>query len=115
LPLLRKLGWVHRDVSIGNILSYEGEAKLADLEYAKRVGEVKSHEMRTASGSSSNVSNEPLIMPQQGTMHFMSIEVAAHKFLLFRPHRSRLAAKFTDEKVRELQQRKEQEAVEVHF
>jgi hypothetical protein len=45
----------------------------------------------------------------------MAIEVAAHKFLLFRPHRSRLAAKFTDEKVRELQQRKEQEAVEVHF
>ena len=37
-------------MSIGNILSYEGGAKLADLEYAKKVGDVKSHEMRTASG-----------------------------------------------------------------
>ena len=57
LQLLRKLGWVHRDVSVGNILSYEGEAKLADFEYAKRVGNVKSHEMRTASGSSTNLSH----------------------------------------------------------
>ena len=52
LQLLRKLGWVHRDVSIGNILEYEGGAKLADLEYAKRVGDLKRHEMRTASASS---------------------------------------------------------------
>ena len=49
LQLLRKLGWVHRDVSIGNILSYDGHAKLADLEYAKKMGDLKSHEMRTAS------------------------------------------------------------------
>jgi serine/threonine protein kinase len=56
LQLLRKLGWVHRDVSVGNILSYKGEAKLADLEYAKRVGDGKSHEMRTASRSSMNLS-----------------------------------------------------------
>ena len=33
LQLLRQLGWVHRDVSIGNILRWEGGAKLADLEY----------------------------------------------------------------------------------
>jgi hypothetical protein len=76
-------------------LAYEGEAKLADLEYAKRVGEVKSHEMRTASGSSSNVSNEPLIMPQQGTMHFMSIEVAEQEYL-FRPPLPHPDASFTE-------------------
>ena len=34
-------------MSIGNILSCDGGAKLADLEYAKKAGEVKSHEMRT--------------------------------------------------------------------
>ena len=49
LRLMRKLGWVHRDVSIGNILSYDGHAKLADLEYAKKMGDLKSNEMRTAS------------------------------------------------------------------
>jgi hypothetical protein len=36
-------------VSVGNILLWEGGAKLADLEYAKKVGDAKSHEMRTAS------------------------------------------------------------------
>jgi hypothetical protein len=60
LQLLRKLGWVRRDVSIGNILSCEGGAKPADLEYAKRVGDVKSHEMRMASISSFNLSSKPL-------------------------------------------------------
>ena len=49
LKLLKKLKWVHRGVSIGNILYYEGGGKLADLEYAKRVGDMTSHEMRTAS------------------------------------------------------------------
>jgi len=64
LQLLRKLGWVHRDVSIGNILSYEGGTKLADLEYAKKMEDkAGGHNMRT------------------GTLHFMSIEVAAHEFL----------------------------------
>jgi len=71
-------------VSIGNILSCEGGAKLGDLEYAKKVGDVKSHEMRTASQFSIILSTKPSMKPQQGTMHFMSIEVAAQKFL-FRP------------------------------
>ena len=48
IGLLRKLGWVHRDVSIGNIL---GSAKLGDLEYAKKIGDTRSHDVRTASGS----------------------------------------------------------------
>ena len=51
-------------MSIGNILSHERGAKLADLEYAKRVGDVKSHEMRTASRSSFNLSGKPLIAGQ---------------------------------------------------
>jgi len=72
---------VHRDVSIGNILSCDGHAKLADLEYAKKIGDLKSHEKRTASGSPITLSGQPLIASQQGTMQFMSIEVAAQDFL----------------------------------
>ena len=35
-------------MSIGNILSYEGGTKLADLEYAKKInGDTTCHHMRT--------------------------------------------------------------------
>jgi hypothetical protein len=74
-------------VSIGNILSYKGGAKLADLEYAKKVGNTMSHDMRTASGSPLTYPDNPLSVSQQGTMHFMSIEGAARMFL-FRPRQS---------------------------
>ena len=40
---------MHRDVSIGNILSCDGNPKLADLEYAKKVDDPQVHEKRTAS------------------------------------------------------------------
>jgi serine/threonine-protein kinase RIO1 len=49
LQLLRKLGWVHRDVSVRNILWFNNTSKLMDLEYAKRVGDTTSHETRTVS------------------------------------------------------------------
>jgi serine/threonine protein kinase len=75
---------VHRDVSIGNILSYRGHAKLADLEYAKKKSDFTRHDLRTASDSPITLSGKSLNESQQGTMHFMSIEVAAQKFL-FRP------------------------------
>jgi hypothetical protein len=74
---------VHRDVSTGNILSCDGHAKLADLEYTKKVGDLKSrgHEMRTASECPITLSGKSLIASQQGTMNFMSIEVARQQFL----------------------------------
>lgn len=37
LYTLHEVGWVHRDVSNGNILVLGDHVKLADLEYAKRV------------------------------------------------------------------------------
>lgn len=49
LEVMHNLGYVHRDVSIGNILSYtKGKAKLADLEYAKEINSKSSgRELRT--------------------------------------------------------------------
>lgn len=39
LKLLHSSGWVHRDVSSGNILlEHDGNVRLADFEYAKRTG-----------------------------------------------------------------------------
>ncbi|KAJ2987109.1 hypothetical protein NUW54_g9526 [Trametes sanguinea] len=35
LQILFLVSWIHRDVSSGNILSFEGRGKLSDLEYAK--------------------------------------------------------------------------------
>jgi serine/threonine protein kinase len=72
---------VHRDVSIGNILSCDGHAKLANLEFAKKMGDLKSHEVRTASESPITLFGKSLIASEQGTMDFMSIEVAAQKFI----------------------------------
>ena len=43
-------GWVHRDVSTGNILiDGNDEVRLADLEYAKRLNDTSSHDVRTVS------------------------------------------------------------------
>ncbi|KAI0699998.1 hypothetical protein BC835DRAFT_1329496 [Cytidiella melzeri] len=66
LSLIHACGWVHRDISSGNILIVDGIVKIADLEYAKRM-----------SDSSSNSS-------RSGTATFMSIEADyhAHKFRL---------------------------------
>src|ERR1700733_7496950 len=94
--MLRKLGWVYRDVSIGNILSYNGQAKLADLEYAKKMGDSKGRETRTASEYPITLSGKSLIASQQGTKNFMSIEVAAQEFL-FPPDSELSLAELDDE------------------
>ena len=74
---------MHRDVSIENILSYNGQAKLADLEYAKKMDDSTSHET-PAVGEFTITLRRLLIVSQQGTMEFMSIEVAA-RLSLFPP------------------------------
>ncbi|KAI0700876.1 hypothetical protein BC835DRAFT_1411725 [Cytidiella melzeri] len=60
-------GWVHRDISAGNILilkeSDSNDAKLSDVEYAKRLDAAGKHEIRT------------------GTANFMSVEVDAETYL----------------------------------
>ncbi|KAF9806331.1 hypothetical protein IEO21_08711 [Rhodonia placenta] len=61
LLILHELGWVHRDISIGNLLGFIINGvlycKLSDLEYAKPMDDRLGHEIRT------------------GTRSFMSVEV----------------------------------------
>ncbi|KAI6032186.1 hypothetical protein BKA83DRAFT_4210425 [Pisolithus microcarpus] len=68
LQLLHSIGWVHRDLSTGNVLYWGGMGKLADLEYAKHIDSSTTHEVRT------------------GTLEFMACEVEAQKYL-FGPYR----------------------------
>lgn len=44
---MAKRGYIHRDISAGNILIYNGRAKLADLEFAKEYGAGQSSYVRT--------------------------------------------------------------------
>ncbi|EED78584.1 predicted protein [Postia placenta Mad-698-R] len=66
LIALHDVGWVHRDMSIGNLLGFvlNGvlHCKLSDLEYAKRMDDRSGHEIRT------------------GTRSFMSVEVYNLKY-----------------------------------
>lgn len=80
LEVLHKLGWVHRDISSGNIMLYGSYVKITDFEYAKKMtlpGKV--HEIRTVNTieiTSMACFNEYL----QGTEDFMAIEVRSQYF-----------------------------------
>ena len=52
LAFLTKKGYVHRDISPGNIIIYKGRAKLADLEFAEEYGTGSSNNIRIVSQSS---------------------------------------------------------------
>ncbi|KAI9060134.1 hypothetical protein FKP32DRAFT_1605550 [Trametes sanguinea] len=60
LQILFLVSWIHRDVSSGNILSFNGHGKLSDLEYAK--------EFNLSTGRRS-------ADPKMGTPIFMAVEV----------------------------------------
>ncbi|KAI0942788.1 hypothetical protein AcV7_010360 [Taiwanofungus camphoratus] len=63
LQLMHRSGWVHRDISTGNILvDKDGNGRLGDLEYAKRMGQPSSHEVRT------------------GTADFIAVEVDTQEY-----------------------------------
>jgi serine/threonine protein kinase len=47
LKIMHTHGYVHRDVSTGNILVFEGRGKLSDLEYSKEMQPPPLHEIRT--------------------------------------------------------------------
>ena len=88
-------------MSTGNILSYNGHVKLSDLEYAKKRSDLTGHEMPTVSESPIAFSGKSLIASQQGSMDFMSIEVAA-RIYRFYPHRPRSSEDILAEYYKEL-------------
>ena len=47
MEALHSLGWVHRDISTGNILVVDGMAKIVDLELAKRIDDDPVHDVPT--------------------------------------------------------------------
>jgi serine/threonine protein kinase len=49
LTFLTQKGYVHRDISPGNIIFYEGRAKLSDLEFAKQYESGPANDVRTVS------------------------------------------------------------------
>ncbi|KAF4623719.1 hypothetical protein D9613_001461 [Agrocybe pediades] len=72
LQLLFCAGWVHRDLSCGNLLAYQGQgstwqAKLSDLEYAKKFPPDEGVER---SGD-----------PKTGTPYFMALEILRPVYL----------------------------------
>ncbi|KIP07792.1 hypothetical protein PHLGIDRAFT_12972 [Phlebiopsis gigantea 11061_1 CR5-6] len=78
LRSLHSLGWVHRDISCGNVLVVNGVTKLADFEYAKRQEDTNPHGIRT------------------GTSYFMSVEVDQNSYMHETYHRSTPAARDED-------------------
>ena len=49
LLYLHEAGWVHRDISAGNVHYYDRKGVLGDLEYAKIAGTGGIHEVKTVS------------------------------------------------------------------
>ncbi|KAJ3555679.1 hypothetical protein NM688_g2445 [Phlebia brevispora] len=57
LRALHECGWVHRDISLGNILLHGDVVKIADLEYAEKIVRLREHE-HTPVGTNSFMANE---------------------------------------------------------
>lgn len=55
LDLMHSLGWVHRDISYGNILLVGKRGKITDLEYAKEETDTSVHGIRTVRQSLSKL------------------------------------------------------------
>ncbi|KAI0342412.1 hypothetical protein BDW22DRAFT_1357756 [Trametopsis cervina] len=71
LSLMHKLGWMHRDISAGNILVIGDDcAKIADLEYSKHVDD-----------------QSPIHCGRTGTHYYIPLEVHRQKYL-FNPRES---------------------------
>ncbi|KAI0085143.1 hypothetical protein BDY19DRAFT_458366 [Irpex rosettiformis] len=62
LDTMHGCGWVHRDISSGNILIVDDVVKLGDLEYTKKMDNENKHSTRS------------------GTAFFMSIEAKTHEY-----------------------------------
>ena len=45
-PFIHESGWVHHNISVGNVYLFEGRGMLSDLEYAKRKNDASQHDVR---------------------------------------------------------------------
>ncbi|KAH9476740.1 hypothetical protein JR316_0010655 [Psilocybe cubensis] len=87
IQLLFCAGWVHRDISSGNILAFKKNleskgpwlAKLSDLEYAKKFP------LQNGSKRAGN--------PKTGTPYFMPLEVMMSSYLFSSDHDKRITAR----------------------
>lgn len=73
LSALHSAGWVHRDISVGNIIIHDGQTKLGDVEYAKREADDTTHDVRTGTAffmaaevHNGQYSHNPLPLPNTG-------------------------------------------------
>lgn len=51
LKWIHGCGWVHRDLSVGNLYWYRGRGLIGDFEYAKRRNSDAEHERRAVGSS----------------------------------------------------------------
>ncbi|KAH7910218.1 hypothetical protein BJ138DRAFT_134422 [Hygrophoropsis aurantiaca] len=65
LKVLHDVGWLHRDVSTGNVLSFNGQGKLLYLDYAQNMATNSGHEVRA------------------GTVNFMACEIEGQRYLFY--------------------------------
>ncbi|KAJ3744604.1 hypothetical protein DFH05DRAFT_1524227 [Lentinula detonsa] len=65
LQFIHSAGWVHRDISGGNLYYYKDRGLIGDLEYAKKVEDQSHHNVRT------------------GTPHFMASEALSNRYLFY--------------------------------
>ena len=88
LNALHACGWVHRDVSAGNVLIHDGVGKLADFEFAKAESDKGTHCVRTVRDTFYAYHCISLTGPLQGTAFFMAVEVEDGSYLFDSPTRS---------------------------
>jgi hypothetical protein len=60
LEIMHRLKRVHRDVSTGNILLYQGVGRLSDLEFVKEFSSLQSHEVKTVCLHASLLASSPI-------------------------------------------------------
>ncbi|KAF8445707.1 hypothetical protein L210DRAFT_3723668, partial [Boletus edulis BED1] len=76
LEYMHRAGWVHRDISAGNVLRCGHQGKIADLEYAKALNlSGESHDVRTTS------QHDMRLMCLSSRAHFMACEVEGQRYL----------------------------------
>ncbi|KAK2459542.1 hypothetical protein APHAL10511_008448 [Amanita phalloides] len=85
LHIFHRAGWIHRDLSAGNVFLYQNEClKLGDLEFAKKMSKDGEHDVRT------------------GTLGFMAFEVERQEYL-YLPNNLKISEFFYHNSLHELE------------